>query len=93
MIDEKTVEKVANASRLILSNEEKKKFTKQLDDILKEFKILDEVNTNSVHPCFQPIETKNVMREDEVKECLTNKQALSQTEHKENGFFRGPKIV
>lgn len=93
MIDEKTVKHVAEASHLNLSKEEVKKFSKQLKDILNEFKVLDKVKTDNVEPCFQPVETKNVMQEDEVKECLTNKQALNQTEHKENGFFRGPKIV
>ena len=93
MIDEQIVSHVAKVSHLELTPEEIKKFSKQLGDILKEFEIIDEVNTDKVKPCFQPVETKNVMAEDNVKECLTNKQALNQTEHKENGFFRGPKII
>ncbi|MDD5417369.1 MAG: Asp-tRNA(Asn)/Glu-tRNA(Gln) amidotransferase subunit GatC [Candidatus Nanoarchaeia archaeon] len=93
MIDEKTVEHIAKASRLELSSDEIKKFSKQFSDILKEFEVIDEVDTGKINPCFHPVETKNVMSEDRVTECLSTKQALSMTEHKENGFFRGPKII
>lgn len=93
MIDEKTIEHVAKISHLNLTDAEKAKFTKQLADILKEFEVLDEIKVDGVEPCFQPVETKNVTREDFAKKSLTNEEALSQTEHKENGFFKGPKIV
>ena len=90
---ESVIDKVAKVARLSLTDAEKVKFEKDMKDILKAFSTLDKAKTDGVEPAFQPIETKNVLREDIVEECLSQEDALSNTEHKENGFFRGPKVV
>jgi len=36
---------------------------------------------------------KNVLREDKEEKCLSQKEALSLTEHKKDGYFKGPKAV
>ena len=90
---ESIVEKVAKVARLSLTDAEKAKFEKDMNDILKAFGSLDRAKTDGVEPAFQPIETKNVLREDVVEECLSQEEALSNTPHKENGFFKGPRVV
>lgn len=87
------IDKVAIIARLKLTEKEKKKFSKDLKDILTSFSLLDKVNTKNVEPVFQPVEVKNVTREDKTDECLTQKEALSNTKHKEKGHFKGPKVV
>ena len=93
MIDEKTVLKVAQIARINLTEEEAKKFAKDLQNVLEAFETLKSVDTKGVKPSFQPIEIKNVMRKDEVEKSLTQKQALSNTKNKESGYFKGPKAV
>ena len=93
MPDKKTVKKVAEIARLNLSEEELDKLSKDLDSILKAFKFMQNVDTKKVKPTFQPIEVKNVLREDKVKPGLSQKKALSNTKLKEKGFFKGPKAV
>ena len=93
MIDKKTVEHVAKLSRINLTEEEIEKFAKDFKDILDTFSSLNEVDTESVKPSFHPIEIKNVMREDEEEECLTQAEALANAEQKEDGFFKGPRAV
>lgn len=91
-MDTEKVEKVASLARLNLTEEEKGRFAEDFEEILDFFSALDEVETEDVEPAFHPIELKNEMREDEVEEPLSQEEALANTEHKEDGFFRGPKI-
>ncbi len=90
---ESVIDKVAKVARLSLTDAEKKKFEKDMKEILSAFGSLDRAKTDGVKPAFQPLETKNVLREDIVEECLSQEDALSNTAHKENGFFKGPKVI
>ena len=92
-IDRKLLEHVAEVARLKLTEEEIKKFLPQLKEALEFFSQLQEVNTDGVKPSFQPVEIKNVMREDYEKQCLGQDEALSLTEHKKDGYFKGPRAV
>jgi len=93
MIDKETVKHVATLARLNLTDEELERFAKDFEGILEAFSSLDEVDTKNVEPSFHPIEMKNVMRDDEKEECLTQEEALANTEQKENGLFKGPRAV
>lgn len=90
---ESIVEKVANIARIKLSDAEKKKFERDMKNILEAFGSLDKAKTDNVEPAFQPLPLKNVLREDVAEECLTQEEALANAKHKENGFFKGPKVV
>ena len=92
-VDRKLIEHVASVARLKLTGAEIKKFIPQLKEAIEFFSKLQEVNTEGIKPLFQPIEIRNVLREDEPKECLTQDEALSQTEHKKDGYFKGPRAV
>ena len=92
-IDRKLLEHVAEVARLKLTEQEINKFLPQLQEALEFFLQLEEVDTSGVKPSFQPVELKNIMREDIEKECLTQDEALSQTEHKKDGHFKGPRAV
>jgi aspartyl/glutamyl-tRNA(Asn/Gln) amidotransferase C subunit len=90
-VDEKLLLHVARIARLGLTEEEIKKFLPQLNEILKNFKKIDEVDVNDVLPSIHPIEIKNVWREDKPKPFVW--EPLAQTKHKEKNFFKGPKVV
>ncbi len=92
-MDAETVKHVAKLARLNLSEEELKKFARELSTVEEEFSKIKEVDTDKVDPSFQPLEMKNVFREDAEEEPLSQEEALSNTEHKENGYFKGPRIV
>ncbi len=91
-MNKEEVEKVASIASLELSDTEKEDLKDDMENILDWFSRLDEINTESVEPAFQPIDVKNEMREDEVEETLERKEALGNTDNKEDGFFKGPKI-
>ena len=92
-IDRKLLEHVAELARLELSQEEINKFLPQLKEALEFFSQLKEINTDKIKPSFQPVELRNAMREDVGKECLSQDDALSLTEHKKDGYFKGPRAV
>ena len=92
-VDRNLLEHVAQVARIKLSEKEIEKFLPQLKEALEFFSQLKEINTDDVKPSFQPVELKNVMREDEAKECLSQDEALSLTENKKDGYFKGPRAV
>jgi aspartyl-tRNA(Asn)/glutamyl-tRNA(Gln) amidotransferase subunit C len=92
-IDAELILKVAKNARLNLSEKEAREFVPQLQDVLDSFSKLDKLDVASSKPSFQPIELENVMREDKKGSCLSQEEALSNTQHKKDGYFKGPKIV
>lgn len=91
-IDADIVRHVAKLARLELTDSEIKKFSKDLNEILAAFAVLDKAKTNE-KPSFQPLPVKDVMRDDSEEKCLTQEEALANTKHKENGYFKGPRVV
>lgn len=87
------IDKVSAIARLELTAEEKKKFEKDLDNILNSFKKLSKIDTSSTEPTFQPVEVKNVTRKDIVEESLSQKDSLANAKNKEDGCFKGPRAI
>ncbi|MBL7170184.1 MAG: Asp-tRNA(Asn)/Glu-tRNA(Gln) amidotransferase subunit GatC [Candidatus Aenigmarchaeota archaeon] len=91
LVSEDVIRRVAKIARLELTNEEVKEFTKQIDDVLEAFKAIEKVDTKNVEPSFQPLEIKNIWRNDEV--CEWDWKPLSNAENKEDDYFKGPRAV
>lgn len=79
---------VAKLAKLSLTEEEKSKLEKQLEETVEYVKGLDEVDTNGVDPTSQVTGLENVTRNDEVKSSLTQDQALSNSKSTHSGFFK-----
>ena len=81
---------MAEAARLNLTDEELERYQMQLKVILEAFRELDEVDTEGVEPSFHPVDLEDVLREDEAGEWSWD--PLANSMHKEDGYFRGPRI-
>ena len=92
-INKELIQHVANVARLKLTDKEIEKFLPQLKEVLEAFSKLNEVNTDKVEPSFQPIDMKNVMRDDNIDLCLTQDEALLNAKNRKNGYFKGPKVL
>jgi aspartyl-tRNA(Asn)/glutamyl-tRNA(Gln) amidotransferase subunit C len=92
-IDRTLIQHVAEVARINLSEPEIKEFLPQLKEIIKAFSEIQEVNTDNTEPSFHPIELKNALREDTPKKGLSNEEALRNTKHRKDGYFKGPKIL
>ena len=92
-VDKELIEHVAGLARLKLTDAKIKKFLPQLKEILEAFSKLDKVDTKKTKASFQPVELKNMLREDKIKPCLTKEEALSNAKEKKDGYFKGPMAV
>jgi len=88
-ITQKDVKHVALLARLSLKNGETSKFVKQLSDIFGFINQLSELNTEGVAETSQVSGLVNRLREDKLEEKrqLSQKQALSGSKKKHNGYF------
>lgn len=87
------VSQVAKLANLPLTSEEKKKFEKQLVEILDYIKKLEEINTKNIPPTSQVTELENVTREDTALPSLPQEEVLKNTKSKHNGFFKVKAIL
>ena len=92
-VNKELIKKVAANARLKLTDEEISKFIPELKEILEHFSKLNKLKTDNVKPSFHPIELKNVMREDVAKKSLSQEEALSNTRHKKDNYFKGPRAL
>ncbi|MBI2507368.1 Asp-tRNA(Asn)/Glu-tRNA(Gln) amidotransferase subunit GatC [Candidatus Woesearchaeota archaeon] len=92
-IDRQLIEKVAKNARLKLTEQEIKEFLPELKDIIAYFSEIEKAPTSNLLPSFHPIEIKNITREDIPKEGLKQEEALQNTKHKQDGYFKGPKTI
>ncbi len=84
-IDVKHIAKLAN---LPLSEEEEKKFEKQLEETLEYIDSLNEVDTSKTSPADNVTSLQNVTREDEVRPSLSQEDALKNAKSTYKGFFK-----
>tara|TARA_Y100000310_G_scaffold127992_1_gene127146 strand:+ start:2274 stop:2558 length:285 start_codon:yes stop_codon:yes gene_type:complete len=92
-VDESLLRNVAKLARLKLTKEESITFLPQLKEVLDAFSTLEEVDTKDTKSSFQPVPLKNALRQDTPTECNTQEEVLKLTEHKKDGYFKGPKAV
>ncbi len=92
-VDKKLLLKVAANARLNLTEKEINEFLPQLQEILKVFGKLDEIEVDNEKPSFQPLSFENVARHDVVEKCLSQENALKNTKNKKDGYFMGPKVT
>ena len=92
-IDEELIKHIASVARIKLTDSEVKEFTPQLKEVLGNFSSLSEVDTEGIEVQAQPVEMKNVTREDKAEKCLSQEEALANAEHKKDGYFKGPRVV
>jgi len=92
-VDQELTKKLAKISRVDLTEAEVVEFTESLKSVLDAFSKIQEVDTENTKMSMQPVDIKNITREDVPTEPLAPEQALSQTDHKQGDFFKGPKVV
>lgn len=92
-INKELIEHVAEVARLKLTDKEIEKFSKELKEVIEAFSSIDKVDTKGIDTSLQAVELKNMLREDKEEKSFTQEEALSLTEHKKEGYFKGPKVI
>jgi len=92
-IDQSTVDKLATLSRLEFEGKEKEEIVSDLNKMLDFVSKLNELDTSNVEPLIYMNDEKNVLRVDEARQEITQKEALSNAPKKDSDYFKVPKVV
>ena len=84
---------IAKLANLPLKKEEIEKYEKQLSSILEYIEKLQKVNTDNVKETSQVTNLENVTRDDITTPSLSQEEALSNTNNKQNGLFKVKAIL
>ncbi len=87
------VRHVARLARLGLSDEEVASLRGELSEILAYAEKVNEVATPEIPPTSHPYPLTNVLRADEPRPSLPQREAISTAPEAQDGRFRVPRIV
>jgi len=79
---------IAALARLGISEDEIEKAREQLSNIIENFDILKEVNTDDIPPTAQSIDLHSVMRDDVPDTSLPSEETLANAPDCEGDFFK-----
>ena len=92
-ITEKEIAHVAHLARLDFSEDEKGKFTSQINTILMYMDILKRIDTAGIQPVTHAISLNNVLRDDTEKKSTGTEIALANAPDGNMGLFGVPKVI
>ncbi len=87
-IDRSQVEHIAALARISLTEAEVEMFGRQLSDILDQFEVLQNLDTERVAPTAHVAGLDNVLREDEPSDSLDADQSLLNAPLRRGNFFQ-----
>ena len=93
VIDDKIVDKFANLAKLEFDETTSKDIVKDLDRIVSFVEKLNEIDTSSVAPLVYLSDSTNVMRNDVVKQVITQAEALKNAPKKDSDYIKAPKVI
>ena len=93
-VTERDVRNIAEYTRIHLDDDEVKKMTIDLNDIIESLKPITEYDLEGVKPTFHPIGSlSNVMREDVEVAGFTQEEALANAPAQQDNCFLIPSIL
>ncbi len=92
-IDSKTVDKLAELAKLEFDEASKKEIINDLSRIVSFVEKLNELDTTNVEPLVYLTEETNVMRADEVKQEITQQEALKNAPKRDSDYIKVPKVI
>jgi aspartyl-tRNA(Asn)/glutamyl-tRNA(Gln) amidotransferase subunit C len=92
-IDHSTVDKLAELAKLEFDGPAKDAIINDLNRIVAFVDKLNEVNTDGVEPLIYMSDEVNVLREDEVRHEITQKEALMNAPKHDSDYFKVPKVI
>lgn len=79
---------ISRLARVGVTDADVDKMREQLSNILDNFEILREVNTDGIPPTAQSIALQNVIRDDAVESSLSQADVLANAPRQEGEFFK-----
>lgn len=92
-ISEETIRHVAKLARLAVSDDDVKRLSPELSDILEYAEQLQSVDLTGVEPTSHAFAQSNVLRADEVRPGLSREDALANAPDTDAGQVRVPAVL
>ena len=92
-ISEQEVKKIAELSRLSLTNEELKKRTEDMNNILDYMDTLNEIDTENVEELYNVHDMNISLREDNYESSLDKKDVLANSPNSNSDYIEVPLTV
>ena len=93
MISDKEIQHIADLAELYLSEDEKKRMSAELSQILGHIEKISELDIQNVKPTSHAVAMENVFRNDEPVESLDKEEVLRNAPLREADSFKVPPIV
>ncbi len=93
MITSDTARYIAGLARIHLREDEIKRLTGNLEDILQYIAKLEKIDISGVEPTSHVLPLHDVFRKDEIKASLPQREALSIAVAQQNGSFKVPLVI
>jgi aspartyl-tRNA(Asn)/glutamyl-tRNA(Gln) amidotransferase subunit C len=88
-----TVDKIAHLARLEFENEGKEQIMKDMNNMLAFIDKLNELDTTNVEPLIYMSDEVNVLREDVIKQEITQQEGLKNAPKRDSDYFKVPKMI
>lgn len=92
-IDNTTVDKIAHLARLEFENESKQQIINDMNNMLNFVDKLNELDTSTIEPLVYMSDERNILREDEVIQSISQEEALKNAPKKDSDYFKVPKVI
>ncbi len=92
-VTEAEVERIAQLASLIITPEERKKFTAELDQILEYAERLQTLDTEGIEPTAYTQATTLPLRQDQARAGLDSQEALRLAPDDGDGLVKVPRVI
>ena len=87
-LSKEEVHHIALLARVGMTDEDLETFGEQLSDILEQFQVLEQVDTEDVLPTSHTVDLTSVFRDDKERPSLPQADVLANAPREDDGFFR-----
>jgi aspartyl-tRNA(Asn)/glutamyl-tRNA(Gln) amidotransferase subunit C len=92
-INDTTIDKLAELSRLEFNGLEREQIRQNLQNMIAFVNQLSEIDTTQVQPLVHVTDGYNVLRDDVAEVHVNKEEALSNAPLRDSDFFKIPKVV
>lgn len=87
------IDHVARLARIALTDAEKQRFAAQFGRLFEFIGELQQLKVEEIPATAQVIPIHNALRDDELRPCLPQDEALANAPDREGAFFKTPRIL
>ena len=92
-VDDKLIADLSKLAKLKFDKESSEKMKSELDTILGFVDAISKADTNGVEPLIYMSEEVNVLRDDEIANEVSQKDALKNASQKDSDYFKVPTVL